>query len=387
MFIFNVGVRFVPGFRKRLSREQAEGQVRVPCHRRRIFVLIPAGTFMMGSPPDEKGRGNDEVRHQVMITKPFYIQATEVTQGQWKKVMGKNPSKFDQCGDNCPVEMVSFNDVQEFIKILNLAEGTDKYRLPTEAEWEYAARAGGTGPFGLIGASRLNSAELEDRQFKNSVQKYLKMGDMPPLPEESRKYLVQAMDAFEMKNLQRSADLYNRVLETAPWWADGHRDRALILSELGMYKEAVIEMNRYIFLDPDASDARISQDRSYMWEGRIDSLPEGQSPGVNNEALIDKLCWHHGNSGAKTQPAAMKSPNRWGLYDMHGNVWEWCADWYGPYSSGKLTDPAGPSFGSLKVLRGGSWHSSAGYCRAAVRHRRSPAYRKNNIGFRLVRMP
>ncbi|MDO9228980.1 MAG: SUMF1/EgtB/PvdO family nonheme iron enzyme, partial [Syntrophales bacterium] len=119
------------------------------------FVLIPAGTFMMGSPSDETGRelynfwapGGNETQHQVTISKPFYMQATEVTQGQWQKVMGNNPSGFKYCGENCPVESVSWNDVQEFIRKLNQTEGTDKYRLPTEAQWEYSARAGTTTRF------------------------------------------------------------------------------------------------------------------------------------------------------------------------------------------------------------------------------------------------
>lgn len=101
------------------------------------FVLIPAGIFTMG------GSGSDEKQHQVTISKPFYMQTTELTQGQWKKVMGNNPSFFKDCGDDCPVESVSWNDVQKFIRKLNRQERTNKYRLPTEAEWEYAARSGG----------------------------------------------------------------------------------------------------------------------------------------------------------------------------------------------------------------------------------------------------
>jgi formylglycine-generating enzyme required for sulfatase activity len=108
------------------------------------FVLIPAGTFKMGNPAGEPFRDKDERQHQVTISQPFYLQTTEVTQGQWRKVMGKNPSYFQQCGDDCPVEHVSWHDAQEFIKKLNRMEKTDKYRLPTEAEWEYACRAGST---------------------------------------------------------------------------------------------------------------------------------------------------------------------------------------------------------------------------------------------------
>jgi formylglycine-generating enzyme required for sulfatase activity len=110
------------------------------------FNHIPAGTFIMGSPTDEPERYEDEIQHQVTLTKPYYIQTTEVTQKQWETVMGYNPSAFIGCGDDCPVESVSWNDVQKFVTKLNkLGEGI--YRLPTEAEWEYAARAGTKTPF------------------------------------------------------------------------------------------------------------------------------------------------------------------------------------------------------------------------------------------------
>ena len=103
--------------------------------------------LQMGSPKTDPGRFNDEIQHQVTLTRGFYMQTTEVTQGHWKAVMGNNPSNYSICGDNCPVEMVSWNDVQEFITALNQKEKTDQYRLPTEAEWEYAARAGTTTPY------------------------------------------------------------------------------------------------------------------------------------------------------------------------------------------------------------------------------------------------
>jgi len=106
-----------------------------------LFVLIPAGSFMMG----------DNIQHQVVISKPFYMQTTEVTQGQWQKIMGDNPSIFKNCGSDCPVENVSWSDAREFIRKLNQMEGTDKYRLPTEAEWEYACRAGSTTKYSFGG--------------------------------------------------------------------------------------------------------------------------------------------------------------------------------------------------------------------------------------------
>jgi len=111
------------------------------------FVLIPAGTFMMGSPASEQERSNEETQHQVTISKPFYMQTTVVTREHWKRVMGNYPSTVSKCGDACPAANVSWNDVQEFISKLNKMERTAKYRLPTEAEWEHAARAGTTTPF------------------------------------------------------------------------------------------------------------------------------------------------------------------------------------------------------------------------------------------------
>jgi formylglycine-generating enzyme required for sulfatase activity len=111
------------------------------------FILIQPGSFIMGSPEDENGRYKGEISHPVNLKKAFYIQTTEVTQGQWMSVMKKNPSSNKGCGDNCPVEQVSWGDAQKFIQKLNQKEGTDKYRLPTEAEWEYASRAEETSAF------------------------------------------------------------------------------------------------------------------------------------------------------------------------------------------------------------------------------------------------
>ena len=220
------------------------------------FVYIPPGTFIMGSPPGEPGRNNDETRHQVTLTKGFYIQAREVTQKQWKAVMGKNPSLFINCGDDCPVEQVKWNTVQEFIIKLNRLEGSDKYRLPTEAEWEYACRAGSTTRF----------------YFGDDEEK---------LPE-------------------------------------------------------------------------------YAWYGR--------------------------DARGRTHPVGRKKPNAWGLYDMHGNVWEWCQDWYGDYPNRNIIDPKGPSSGDFRVLRGGAWYDLrlTRYFRSADRVCKMP---KDSLhaGFRLVR--
>jgi len=219
------------------------------------MIRIPVGKFTIGSPPGETGRYDDERQHQVALTKSFWMGQTEVTQSQWKAVMGNNPSDFRNCGDACPVENVSWNDVQEFIRRLNQKEGGNKYRLPTEAEWEYACRAGST--------------------------------------------------------------------------------------------------SRFYFGD--------------------------------DEGRLKDYAWYVNNSGQETHPVAQKKPNTWGLYDIQGNVWEWCKDWYGKYPSGSVTDPTGPDGGSGRVLRGGSWYTAPRSVRCALRNRYRPGSRDNDIGFRLVR--
>jgi formylglycine-generating enzyme required for sulfatase activity len=218
------------------------------------FVLIPAGSFTMGNPPDEPNRDTDETQHEVNITKPYYLQTTELTQGQWKKVMGGNPSYYEDCGDDCPVEKVTWDDARKFIKKLNQMEGTNKYRLPTEAEWEYACRAG-----------------------------------------------TETLYSFD----------------------------------------------------------------------EVDKL--------------GKYAWYWDNSESQTHPVGKKKPNAWGLYDMHGNVYEWCQDWYGDYPSNSVADPKGPDKGEYRVLRGGSWNNIARFLRSAFRNRYFPYYRLNYFGFRVAR--
>jgi formylglycine-generating enzyme required for sulfatase activity len=141
------------------------------------FVYIEPGTFMMGSPPSEVGRDKDETQHQVTLTKGFYLAITEVTQGQWQKVMGNNPSYFKHCGDKCPVESVSWVDCQAFIQQLNQWEKTDKYRLPTEAEWEYACRAGSktelyTGSMEVLGENNAPALDKIGWYGGNSCAEY-----------------------------------------------------------------------------------------------------------------------------------------------------------------------------------------------------------------------
>jgi len=243
------------------------------------FVLIKAGRFMMGSPLSEHGRDKDEKQHEVILTKDYYMQTTEVTQGQWKAVMGNNPSYFQNCGKNCPVETILWEDTQEFIKKLNQI-GDGFYRLPTEAEWEYAARAGSKSAFANGGIN-----ETDCRKDSNLV----KMG-----------------------------------------WYCGN--------------SCVKYSNGY-----DCS-------------------------------------WCNNPCKAGTHPVAQKLPNAWGLYDMHGNVCEWCSDSYEEYPSRKVTNPTGGLSDSARVLRGGSWYDYVQNCRSADRSHEGPDYIDYSNGLRLLRM-
>lgn len=233
------------------------------------FVLIPAGSFLMGSPPNEPFRDQDESQHKVILTKPFYIQTTEVTQGQWKALMGQNPSYFKGCGDRCPVERVSWFDCQRFVERLN-QKGEGRYRLPKESEWEYVCRGGTSSAFHWGEA-----VDCAKGMFGNN----------------SLRGVAMCVGYIERRGLKRD------------------------------------------------------------------------SPA----------------------PVASYPPNPWGVFDMHGNVWEWCEDWYAPYPEGEISDPKGGDSGEMKVRRGGSWFKFGTFCRSANRNFAHPASRYYTTGFRLVR--
>ena len=227
------------------------------------LVLIPKGKFLMGSPETEEKRVKDEIQHEVTISQNFYMGSTEVTQAQWNKVIGINPSSFK--GDELPVYQIRPFEAVWFCKRLSEMpeekKAGRKYRLPTEAEWEYACRAGTITPFNF-------GSQLNGRQAN----------------------------------------------------CDGTR--------------------------PYGTDTK----------------------GPNLE---------------KTSPVGTYPANAWGLYDMHGNVWEWCSDWYGEYPSGSVTDPSGPARGWQRVYRGGDWRVDAVNCRSADRGC-DPSIRSRLIGFRVV---
>lgn len=218
------------------------------------LMPIPAGSFTMGSPSSELGHRPDETPHHVTLTQPFWIGATGVTQAQYEAIMGANPARFK--GPELPVETVSWDESVDFCRKLTERERTAgrlpagfAYTLPTEAQREYACRAGSGGPF----AGEVNA-----------------------------------------------------------------------------------------------------------------------------------ISWYSGNSDEQPHAVAQKQPNAWGLYDMQGNLWEWCSDWYGNYPRTDVTDPTGPAKGDSRVYRGGAWFHSADLCRAAYRYKMEPAYRGSLLGFRLA---
>ena len=222
------------------------------------FKYIPAGTFRMGSSPFSHMHEPDEHPvHEVTLSRGYYIGVYEVTQQQWQAVMHENPAVFQvfNSSPSHPVEYITWEQAQEFIARLNEME-IGNFRLPTEAEWEYACRAGTT---------------------------------------------------------------------TSYYWGD-------------------------------------------------EMAPNGSS----------EYTWANSRSFARTHPVGLKKPNSWGLYDMSGNVWEWCQDWYASYKSEPQTDPVGPTEGSLKVFRGGSWFDFYEAHRSANRHKHAPSEAYTAIGMRLI---
>jgi len=245
------------------------------------LIGIPAGTVTMGSPADEKNRFEDEAQVSVTLTQSFELGKTEVTQGQWKEVMGTEPwdgQKYVKADKDCPATYVNWGDATEFCKKLTAIErksgklkADEEYRLPTEAEWEYACRAG---------------------------------------------------------------------TETAFSFGDDE-------SKLG----------------------------EYAWWGGFDlaALTKGEVKAGGGNAAREQYAHTVGT----------KKPNPWGFHDMHGNVAEWCSDWYGDSLAGG-TDPVGPEEGSSRVFRGGGWWPDPGFCRSA-RRVNLPSDRRSFLGFRVAR--
>jgi formylglycine-generating enzyme required for sulfatase activity len=239
------------------------------------FVCVPRGTFLMGSSPEERDRYDDEdPHHAVTLTRPFYLGVYQVTQRQYEQVMGRNPSRFAHGrggGPFHPVEQISWNDAVEFCHRLAELPSESKrgyrYRLPTEAEWEHACRAGTETPFAFGRTITAHQANFD--------------GNFP----------------------------YNG-------------------GPAGPYRNA-------------------------------------------------------------TAPVGSYRPNAFGLFDMHGNIWEWCQDWFqdDAYGAGDWIDPQGPQYGHDRVLRGGGWYNNAGSCRSAYRYWDQPEDSDDDMGFRVVLIP
>ena len=243
-------VTFPNGLTPHYAESVTEEQKRVLDNLIENMVRVEGGTFTMGEEHDSDAYVGEAPEHDVTLS-DFHIAKYEVTQEEWKTVMGDNPSEYK--GGKRPVEKVSWEDCQKFIDKLNQMTGL-KFRLPTEAQWEFAAKGG-------------------------------------------------------------------------------------------------------------------NKSNGYKYAGSDD---------------IDDVAWYGQNSGYTTHPVGQKAPNELGLYDMAGNVWEWCQDWKGDYSSSDQKDPTGPTTGSSRVNRGGSWHDGARYCRVSFRFDFSPDYRSDDLGLRLA---
>lgn len=202
------------------------------------FVLIPKGSFLMGSPKSEPGRQWNEKQHKVIISKNFYMGETEVTQGQWEKLVGFNPSSFSKLGKSYPVETISWNECNEFIRVLNDWEGTGKYRLPTEAEWEYACRAGSTSAFasGPITTTTFSCKEPEPSILNTAWYCYNSGLASPPMDFKPHPVKTKLPNSFGLY------DMHGNVQE---WVQDSCKWRDVWRAKVGVitntYKNNIVD--------------------------------------------------------------------------------------------------------------------------------------------------
>ena len=489
---------------------------------------IEPGTFTMGSPEGELGRGGDEDQHQVTLTQGYWMGKYEITQAQYEAIMGENPSRF--IGADLPVEQVNWEDAMEFCtKLTEIEQAAGRlpfgyeYKLPTEAQWEYACRAGTTTAFNNgtdietddqiygecpnldpvgwyysnseskthpVGLKQPNAWGLYDMHgnvmewCQDAKVRYPETPVVDPVQEDIEPYYAVRGGSYSYyddgaKNCRSAAR--NDRLNTATYLSLGFRvalapvpskDMTIPLTDKVNLDMIWIEPGTFLMGSPKDELGRYDKETQHevtltqgywlgkyevtqaqyetvmgtnpsRWEGAdlpvemvswfdatnfcakltaiekaAGRLPEGYEYTLPTEAQWEYACragtttalnngknlsdreecpemgevgWYYYNNEIDgkqtTHPVGQKQPNDWGLYDMHGNVWEWCLDRYGAYPTSAVTDPTGPDTGSDRVMRGGSWVYVAYFCRSACRNSGEPNLAKSSIGFRVALAP
>ncbi|MGQ4810620.1 Hercynine oxygenase [Candidatus Entotheonellaceae bacterium PAL068K] len=328
------------------------------------FVRLLAGVFMMGS---QNGDQDEQPVHRVWISQPFYLGKYEVTQGQWEQVMWGNPSRFTG-NPNRPVEEVSWHDVQVFIERLNAIEGSEIYRLPTEAmpdeEWP---------------------PTLRDRwgiEFVRIPAGVFMMGSQNGDQDEQPVHRVWISQPFYLGKYEVTQGQWEQVMWGNPSRFTGNPNRPV---------EEVSWHDVQVFIERlNAREGReiyrLPTEAEWEYAARAGTTTDYHFG--NDRSQLEKYAWYDGTSGYETHPVGQLQPNAWGLHDMHGNVREWVQDWYDAsyYEQSPARDPRGPSGGSNRVDRGGSWFNRPAYVRSAIRYRAHPAHRYASLGFRLLRI-